>query len=93
MHEYIPHYRRLRSFLCWIVPCPTRVFLLHNDPDIISERKNDLSETAVRQFITIYEELAKKHGFEKVRTTGPPDDLAKAIITGQFCEIASNVRA
>ena len=92
MHDYVPHYRRLRSFLCWIFPRPTQVFLLHNEPGIISSRKDDLSESTLRQFMTLYEELADKHGFELVLTNKPPDELANSIIASHFDEIASNVK-
>ncbi len=92
MHETMPHYRRLRTFMCWFFPSPTRVFLLYNDPDEILARKKDLSETALREFAAIYDALANQHGFVRVRTNKPPEVLADEIISSQFRELVAKLR-
>lgn len=92
MHDYIPNYRRTRMFLCWIFPRPTKVFLLHNDPETILRRKDDLSADVLRQFMSLYEDQAEKRGFKRVKTNRPPDVLAAEIITAQIHEIVSRAR-
>jgi len=92
MHDMIPNYRRLRAFLCWVFPRPTRVFLLYNNPEVILARKDDLSEVVLRQFIKHYDEQAEKYAFEKVLTNRPPEALANDMIADHFAEIVDKVR-
>lgn len=92
MHEMMPHYYRIRAFFCWLFPKPTRVFLLYNDVETILQRKDDLAEPTLREFIALYEDQAAKRGFEKIKTNKDPHSLACDIIAARFAEIVSLAR-
>jgi thymidylate kinase len=92
MHEMIPQYRRLRSWICAVYPKPTKVFLLSNDPETILERKRDLSEEMLVKHLGLYLEMAEKYGFSIVETTKPAKDLAIGLLGEQFDEIVKFVK-
>ncbi len=92
MHEMMPHYYRIRAFLCRVFPKPTKVFLLYNDIETILQRKADLAEPVMKEFMALYDELALKHGFEKFKTNKDPQTLANQFIAKRFDEIVAMTR-
>jgi thymidylate kinase len=92
MHEIIPQYRTLRSFLCSIFPRPTRGFFVTNDAATILSRKADLSQEMLPKHLRLYEDLAQKYGFEEVVSDRPARDIAYDIISRHLEEIANYSR-
>lgn len=93
MHELIPQYRRIRKFICWLFPKPDAVFLLHNDPDVILERKADLTRPTLLKYLELYEQLAIRHDFTRVKTNEPAKVLAQRIISSRFGEIIQYIKS
>ena len=92
MYDYTPAYRRVRSLLCRIFPKPTRVFLLYNEPKEILARKDDLTEPVLLRFIELYEELANRYGFDRIKTNRPASQIADQTLSKYLDEISSSVQ-
>jgi thymidylate kinase len=92
MHQSIPHYRRIRRWLCRLFFRPTRVFLLRADPGTILARKGDLSPEVLRDFQSAYDELAEEYSFEIVESNDHPHKLARNLVERHFEELARSLR-
>ena len=69
----------LRPLLCRLFPRPHVVFFLHNDPEVIASRKDQLTAEQILAFQTTYRRALRGLPVREIKTDRPAEQVAEEI--------------
>lgn len=82
----------VREFFVRLTPQPKIVFVLKANPDIIYERKQELTKEEITRQLKVYSELANSHKrFKVISAEQTPEEMAREAIKIVFEQYAENL--